>query len=125
LISPDLKNVVLVDDQMNFIKRSGSSGIDLQKTYLHFDTYEEVVEARKLAKTAEARSWIPETQGEWVRDRNRFKKIQSILDEALQSADPEGGLASRVDKLNQLRVDRSRLRKPGSSCIERILGAVL
>ena len=86
LISPDLKNVVLVDDRLDFIKHSGSDGIQFGKTYDHFETWGEAHLAKK-AVSPELSKWIPATKEEWLRDRNRFARIYSILERALNETE--------------------------------------
>ena len=107
LVSPDLKNVILVDDARGFITHNHGKGIWLGKTYRYFDTYEEVIAARKLQNSI----YIPPSREAWLADRNRLVRVDGILQDSLKAAkERRGAFANLV-------VQRSK-----QNCLTNILG---
>ena len=123
LISPDLENVILIDDRWNSIRGSGQR--DFIKKPMPISIRCRAVKARRAATTAEAKSWIPDSYSEWSRDHRRFKRVQTILDEALSKRGPNRNLAEEVGRLNREYPDRMRSVKTRNPCLYEVLGSVL
>lgn len=94
-----MKNVVLVDDRVHFIKHSGTKGIQFGRVYSQFDTWGLAHEAKKHVKP-ELMKWVPPSRDEWLRDRNRFARINAILEQALDDVQ-NGSKRSFADLVGQ------------------------
>jgi len=124
LVSPDLKNVILVDDARGFIANNHGKGIWLGKTYKFYETYDEVIAARKLGNT----SYLPPSYDAWFADRHRLARVDSILDASLAEAKEKKGAFANLVTQHSNENPKKWLQKGLSSmdsskdCLSKILG---
>lgn len=79
----DLNNTILIDDVQKFSPNSQEMNmLWTGKAFYHFDTYQEVIEARTNPKFE--KEYIPKSPNEWIRTRNIFSNINELIEDSLK-----------------------------------------
>lgn len=127
-ISPDLNDIVLVDDVRHFTAPGQEKNVLwLKKTYSHFETYEDAVSARKRGQDLQ---YIPKTRERWFYERKKLYGVFEIILGALNESEESGRAFSTIvwDKSQRSRNPFIELGlasaegKPYLSCLARGLG---
>jgi hypothetical protein len=89
-IDPDIRRVLLVDDNVRFLKDWQGHTNHLGKTYEFHFNFEEV-----LHRPNDSKNFLPRTREEWARDHFRHHRVRSILEQALEDSARESTLFSK------------------------------
>ncbi|MGZ3789383.1 MAG: hypothetical protein ACXVLQ_12720 [Bacteriovorax sp.] len=98
-VSPDLENLVMIDDTEHFVldPLQEEHVLTLGKTFKHFDHFEDAKEATG--------PYVPRSIGEWGLARKKLYVVGGALDTALKECDENGtslskALRNEAQKLN-------------------------
>jgi dephospho-CoA kinase/hydroxymethylpyrimidine pyrophosphatase-like HAD family hydrolase len=94
LISKNLDQVILLDDQKDFIRQSGSSGIHLDQSYYPFESWRDARQA--LLHESHDLKYVPKSRKIWKQSRNEFAAIHALILEALDELPKSGKTLSAV-----------------------------